>query len=233
MWYKQIGSPDWETTSTLWKLQLSRGQNYSEHGMQVRKPNSIYKVQRQVTKTLRVSWCCGNHCLFAFVLWCGCCSLTFQNFVWRHLVTAPICKTKKSPKLCTVYESFLFQSQKKRSGVAFTNAQHKKSNKMIPCIHLHICNAKRFKPPKSLKDENNSTSLLKQHANIISLNKARLHRLSLHCYKTFHLVETLSHLTCTDLHFHGDIPSEHLCGNLRTRIPALAGLIVGTEMVEW
>lgn len=71
----------------------------------------------------------------------------------------------------------------------------KKSNKMIPCIHLHICNAKRFKPPKSLKDENNSTSLLKQHANIISLNKARLHGLSLHCYKRCHLVETLrSHM---------------------------------------
>ena len=68
---------------------------------------------------------------------------------------------------------------------------------MIPCfhrIHLHICNAKRFKPPKSLKDENNSTSLLKQHANIISLNKARLHGLSLHCSRC-HLVETLrSHM---------------------------------------
>ena len=139
--------------------------------------------------------CCGNHCLFAFVLWCGRCSLPFQNFVWRHLVIAPICKTKKSPKLLTVYESFLFQSQKKRSGVAFTNAQHKKSNKMIPCIHLHICNAKRLKPPKSLKDENNSTSLLKQHANIVPLNKARLHGLSLHCYKRFHWVETLrSHM---------------------------------------
>lgn len=66
---------------------------------------------------------------------------------------------------------------------------------MIPCIHLYICNAKRFKRPKSLKDENNSTSLLKQHANIISLNKASLHGLSLHCYKRCHLVETLrSHM---------------------------------------
>ena len=136
--------------------------------------------------------------MFAFVWWCGCCSLPFQNFVLRHLVIPPICKTKKSPKLFTVYESFLFQSQKNRSGVAFTDAQHKKRNKMIPFfhrIHLHIRNAKRFKPPKSLKDENNSTSLLKQHANIISLNKARLHGLSLHCYKRCHLVETLrSHM---------------------------------------
>ena len=91
--------------------------------------------------------------------------------------------------------NFFISSHKKRSGVAFTNAQHKKSNKRIPCIHLHICNAKRFKPPKSLRDENNSTSLLQQHANIISLNKARLHGLSLHCYKRCHLVETLrSHM---------------------------------------
>lgn len=126
---------------------------------------------------------------FCFVVW-----VLFATLPTRHLVIAPICKTKK--KLFTVYESFLFQSQKKRSGVAFTNEQHKKRNKMIPCIpYLHICNGKRFKPPKSLREENDSTSLLKQHANIISLNKARLHGLSLHCCKRWHLAETLrSHM---------------------------------------
>ena len=36
-----------------------------------------------------VSWCCGNHCWFAFVLWCGYCSVSFQSFVLRHLVITP------------------------------------------------------------------------------------------------------------------------------------------------
>ena len=31
-----------------------------------------------------VSWCCGNYCLLAFVLWCGYCSVSFQSFVLRH-----------------------------------------------------------------------------------------------------------------------------------------------------
>ena len=31
-----------------------------------------------------VSWCCGNYCWLAFVLWCGCCSVSFQSFVLRH-----------------------------------------------------------------------------------------------------------------------------------------------------
>ena len=31
-----------------------------------------------------VSWCCGNYCQFAFVLWCGYCSVSFQSFVLRH-----------------------------------------------------------------------------------------------------------------------------------------------------
>ena len=34
--------------------------------------------------TLGVSWCCGNYCLLAFVLWCGYCSVSFQSFVLRH-----------------------------------------------------------------------------------------------------------------------------------------------------
>ena len=33
---------------------------------------------------LGVSWCCGNYCLLAFVLWCGYCSVSFQSFVLRH-----------------------------------------------------------------------------------------------------------------------------------------------------
>ena len=33
---------------------------------------------------LGVSWCCGNYCQFAFVLWCGYCSVSFQSFVLRH-----------------------------------------------------------------------------------------------------------------------------------------------------
>ena len=31
-----------------------------------------------------VSWCCGNYCWLAFVLWCGYCSVSFQSFVLRH-----------------------------------------------------------------------------------------------------------------------------------------------------
>ena len=196
MWYKQTG------TGRL--RPLYRSYNSAEVKITVnmeckfgnRAFNSIYKVQRQVTKTLSVSWFCGNHCLFGFVLWCGCCSLPFQNFVWRHLVIAPIFKTKKSPNLFTVYESFFYFKARRKDQVQRSQMHNtKKSNKMIPCIHLHICNAKRFKPPKSLKDENNSKSLLKQHANIISLNKARSHGLSLHCHKRCHLVETLrSHM---------------------------------------
>ena len=146
-------------------------------------------------------------------------------------------QNQETTKAITPYE-FFFQSKKERSGVAFTNTQHKKKNKMIPCIpYLHTFNAKLVKQPKILKDENNSTSLLKQHANIVSLNKARLHGLSLHCYKRCHLVENLRchiHRACifTPISHH-DGNLEHLCSDLRKRIPALAGLIVGTEMVEW
>ena len=35
-------------------------------------------------KIAGVSWCCGNYCLLAFVLWCGYCSVSFQSFVLRH-----------------------------------------------------------------------------------------------------------------------------------------------------
>ena len=35
-----------------------------------------------------VSWCCGNHCWLAIVLWCGYCLLSFESFVLRHLVIA-------------------------------------------------------------------------------------------------------------------------------------------------
>ena len=37
-----------------------------------------------VLGNLGVSWCCGNYCLLAFVLWCGYCSVSFQSFVLRH-----------------------------------------------------------------------------------------------------------------------------------------------------
>ena len=36
------------------------------------------------SRILGVSWCCGNYCLLAFVLWCGYCSVSFQSFVLRH-----------------------------------------------------------------------------------------------------------------------------------------------------
>ena len=35
-------------------------------------------------KKMGVSWCCGNYCLLAFVLWSGYCSVSFQSFVLRH-----------------------------------------------------------------------------------------------------------------------------------------------------
>ena len=37
-----------------------------------------------IPNILGVSWCCGNYCLLAFVLWCGYCSVSFQSFVLRH-----------------------------------------------------------------------------------------------------------------------------------------------------
>ena len=36
-------------------------------------------------------------CWFAFVLWCGYCSVSFQSFLLRHLVITPIYNTKKLP----------------------------------------------------------------------------------------------------------------------------------------
>ena len=42
-----------------------------------------------------VSCCGGNHCWFCFVLCCGYCSLSFQSFVLRHLVMAPVSISKK------------------------------------------------------------------------------------------------------------------------------------------
>ena len=176
--------------------------------------------------------------MFAFVFWCGCCSVSFQNFVLRHLVIAPIRKTKKPPKLFTPYNFFFFSKSEGKIRCSVHKCTTQKKNKMIPCIrYLHIFNPKLFKQPIRLKDENNSTSLLKQHSNIVPLNKARLHGLSLHYYKSCHLVENLRshiHRACifTPISHH-DGNLEHLCGDLRKRIPALAGLIVGTEMVEW
>ena len=41
-----------------------------------------------------VSWFCGDYCWFAFVLWCGYFSVSFQSVVLRHLVIAPVLNTK-------------------------------------------------------------------------------------------------------------------------------------------
>ena len=41
-----------------------------------------------------ISYCCGNHYWFAFVLWCGYRSLSFQSFVLRHIL---ITNYKKLP----------------------------------------------------------------------------------------------------------------------------------------
>ena len=41
---------------------------------------SRYKMDQ----ILGVSWCCGNYCWLAFVLWCGYCSVSFQSFELRH-----------------------------------------------------------------------------------------------------------------------------------------------------
>lgn len=51
-----------------------------------------------VTKTTSDSWCCGNHCWLAIVLWCGYCLESFQTFVLCQSVIAPICNNKKLPK---------------------------------------------------------------------------------------------------------------------------------------
>ena len=51
---------------------------------------------------VRVSGCYGDHCWFAFVLWRGYCSVSFQPFVLRHLVMAPVRSTKKLLKYSVV-----------------------------------------------------------------------------------------------------------------------------------
>ena len=66
---------------------------FKTHGMFL-KPSSYYKgnnLQHSVVNNYEtqsrnsgVSWCCGNYCLLAFVLWCGYCSVSFQSFVLRH-----------------------------------------------------------------------------------------------------------------------------------------------------
>ena len=42
------------------------------------------KYKNPVPDPEGVSWCCGNYCWLAFVLWCGYCSVSFQSFVLRH-----------------------------------------------------------------------------------------------------------------------------------------------------
>ena len=43
------------------------------------------------------SWCCGNYCWLAIVLWCGYCAVSFHAFVLCHLVIAPVPNTKRLP----------------------------------------------------------------------------------------------------------------------------------------
>ena len=43
------------------------------------------------------SWCCGNYCWLAIVLWCGYCLVSFYAFVLCHLVIAPVPNTKRLP----------------------------------------------------------------------------------------------------------------------------------------
>ena len=56
-------------------------------------------MRRSKTTLLGVSLCRGNHCSFAFVLWCFYYSVSFQSFVFSHLVIASVRDTKNLP-LC-------------------------------------------------------------------------------------------------------------------------------------
>ena len=56
------------------------------------------------------SWCL-TPCWFAFVLRSGYCSVSFQSFVLRHLVIAPICNTKK---LFFILRSSVMNKQQRR-----------------------------------------------------------------------------------------------------------------------
>ena len=47
-------------------------------------PQDVRMVNTSLSINLGFSWCCGNYCLLAFVLWCGYCSVSFQSFVLRH-----------------------------------------------------------------------------------------------------------------------------------------------------
>ena len=78
-----------------------------------------------------VSCCCGNHFWFAFILWCGYCFcdiVSFQSFVLRHLVIAPVCKTKKLPKEM-VYLTEFAKTWLKKFQVHFNNLTSKSNGK--------------------------------------------------------------------------------------------------------
>ena len=61
--------PRWERFGFVQREQVPDGTTYRQAGLAI---------------VLGVSWCCGNYCLLAFVLWCGYCSVSFQSFVLRH-----------------------------------------------------------------------------------------------------------------------------------------------------
>ena len=52
-----------------------------------------------------VSWCCGNYCLLAFVLWCGYCSVSFQSFVLRHWCPQHQETTEKREKIVPILQA--------------------------------------------------------------------------------------------------------------------------------
>ena len=81
------------------------------------------------------SWCL-TPCWFAFVLRCGYCSVSFQSFVLRHLVIAPVCNTKK---LFFILRSSVMNKQQRR-----VNKERKKEKERneatkttVPLRHNH------------------------------------------------------------------------------------------------
>lgn len=56
---------------------------------------------------LDVSWCCGNCCWFAFVLWYGYCSVPFQFLYYIiNFMIAPSAIPRNYPDLREVFHSF-------------------------------------------------------------------------------------------------------------------------------
>ena len=86
----------------------------------------------------------GRICWFAFVLWCGYSSISFQSFVLRHLVIAPVRNTQKPLRACSTSLQYPGIRMKLRANTR-KNSQHCWANNVRSCCvrsqqHATTCN---------------------------------------------------------------------------------------------